>query len=293
MATLCQQRLQVHVSCLVSPAAPRSCLDSTTANAYSTAVGLKSLGAYVHLAGCYQNKSSHQSTRLSNSLLRIFQSREQIRRAEDMQVLHSTAYLLTQARVHTNTYAHKRKDCLKKGTVQLIIALYSIVEKTRSGRHPRSSEKSFSTSTDGFRRHGASREAALDSKMLLKAVLIVCVVRKERKAEYWAERARVLFPRIAAGTLRPPLPAREGANRRALACFVGMAKGIRRQQGSNKTHVDFLGPRSYDASGEVGGYLYRPLEAFCLSRLINTSTHIHISHHAIKHPSHPRRDQAS
>lgn len=244
-----------------------------------------------------KTKSSHQSIRLSSSLHRIFQIREQIRRAGDMHALHSTAYLLTQARVHKKFLTSEGSP---KGTVQLIIALYSIVEKTRSGRHPRSSEKSFSTSTDGFRRHGASREAALDSKMLLKAVLIVCVVRKERKAEYWAERARVLFPRIAAGTLRPPLPAREAANEPKGAClFCRYGQGIRREESKGPTRltslrkVDFLGPRSYDASGEVGGYLYRPLEAFCLSGLINTSTHIHISHHAIKHPSRPRRDQAS
>lgn len=226
------------------------------------------------------NQKQSPKTRLSNSLHRIFQIREQILRAGNMQVLHSTAYLLTQARMHKKFLT---SEGCPKGTVQLIIALYSIVEKTRSGRHPRSSEKSFSTSTDGFRRHGASREAALDSKMLLKAVLIVCVVRKERKAEYWAERARVLFPRIAAGTLRLPLPAREAANEPKGACLFGrQGQGIRREQGSNKTHippkVDFLGPRSYDASGEVGGYLYGPLEAFCLSRLINTSTHTYTSH---------------
>ena len=122
--------------------------------------------------------------------------------------------------------------------------------------------------------------------MLLKAVLIVCVVRKERKAEYWAERARVLFPRIAAGTLRPPLPAREGANEPKGACLFGRhGQGIRREQGSSKTHippkVDFLGPRSYDASGEVGGYLYGPLDAFCLSRVdqhIHTHTHLTSCH---------------
>lgn len=51
---------------------------------------------------------------LSNSLHRILQSREQIRRAGNMQVQHSTAYLLTQARVHKQN-AHKRRmskrDC--------------------------------------------------------------------------------------------------------------------------------------------------------------------------------------
>lgn len=96
---------------------------------------------------------------------------------------------------YTSSRAHRMltSEGCQKGTVQLIIALYSIVEKTRSGRHPRSSEKSFSTSTDGFRRHGASREAALDSKMLLKAVLIVCVVHAERKAKYWQSAREFYF----------------------------------------------------------------------------------------------------
>lgn len=84
-----------------------------------------------------------------------------------------------------------------------------------------------------------------------------------------AERARVLFPRIAAGTLRP-LAAREGEGADG-ACQSRGSLGHRA-----KTHIppkgQFFGPRSYDASGEVGGYLYRPLKAFCLSRLINTHT---------------------
>jgi len=155
-----------------------------------------------------------------------------------MHVLHSTT-----STAYTSSRAPKvltKARGIKKGTVQLIIALYSIVEKTRSGRHPRSSEKSFSTSTDGFRRHGASREAALDSKMLLKAVLIVCVVRKERKAEYWAQRARVLFPRIAAGTLRPP-PASTGRHEPEGAClFCRYGQGIRREESKGPTRLTSL-----------------------------------------------------
>jgi hypothetical protein len=105
-------------------------------------------------------------------------------------VYYIAQHLLTHGRMHFKILTRK---IFQIRTVQLIIALYSIVEKTRSGRHPRSSEKSFSTSTDGFRRHGASREAALDSKMLLKAVLIVCVVRKERKANCCARTREFYF----------------------------------------------------------------------------------------------------
>lgn len=120
-------------------------------------------------------------------------------------------------------------------------------------------KKSFSTSTDGFRRHGASREAALDSKMLLKAVLIVCVVRKERKSKRLARRVRLLFPRIAAGTLR--LPASKAGRRepRALASFV-CTKQPRVLLDSHR----FFGPRSYDASGEVGGYLVQTIGSVLL-----------------------------
>ena len=51
---------------------------------------------------------------LSNSLHRTFQSRERIRRAGDMQVLHSTASLLTQARVHVKMLTSEgcqKRDC--------------------------------------------------------------------------------------------------------------------------------------------------------------------------------------
>lgn len=106
----------------------------------------------------------------------------------------------------------KRKFSEKR-TVQLIIALYSIVSKDEEQTAPKilCKKRSFSTSTDGFRRHGASREAALDSKMLLKAVLIVCVVRKERKAKLCALPREFLFPSQAGGAeaLRPAGRGRE------------------------------------------------------------------------------------
>ena len=121
-------------------------------------------------------------------------------------------------------------------------------------------KNSFSTSTDGFRRHGASREAALDSKMLLKAVLIVCVVRKERKSKRLAVRARVLFPRIAAGTLR----LRTGRHEPSGACFFRMHGQGSKGPATSDSQGRFFGPRSYDASGEVGGYLYEAIERVLL-----------------------------
>lgn len=178
------------------------------------------------------NQKQSPKTRLSNSLHRIFQIREQILRAENMQVLHSTAYLLTQARMHKKFLT---SEGCPKGTVQLIIALYSIVEKTRSGRHPRSSEKSFSTSTDGFRRHGASREAALDSKMLLKAVLIVCVVRKERKQNIGQSAREFYFLALPRGRSdRRCQHGKRRTSRRALACLVGRAKGFEESKGPTR-----------------------------------------------------------
>jgi hypothetical protein len=78
--------------------------------------------------------------------------------------------------------------------------------------------------------------------MLLKAVLIVCVVRKERKAKELARRARVLFPRIAAGTLRLQLATGRGEPR-ALASLGRMAKGARVQRLTSDTSLrrnDFL-----------------------------------------------------
>ena len=57
-----------------------------------------------------------------------------------------------------------------------------------------------------------------------------------------AERTRVLFPHIAAETLRPR-PARVGASRSTLACLVCRAKGLEESKGPG-THippgVDFL-----------------------------------------------------
>ena len=96
--------------------------------------------------------------------------------------------------------------------------------------------------------------------MLLKAVLIVCVVRKERKIKRLGARARVLFPRIAAGTLRLQLAT--GRREPYGACLFRLAKG------PFTTHIRpegrFFGPRSYDASGEVGGYLYEAIERVLL-----------------------------
>lgn len=168
----------------------------------------------------------------------------------------------TQKEILVNTEIHK------KGTVQLIIALYSIVEKTRSGRHPRSSEeKSFSTSTDGFRRHGASREAALDSKMLLKAVLIVCVVRKERKSKRLAVRARLLFPSLRRGDAQTAASTKTGRREpRALASLGGMAKGERVQRLTFDTSLrrdDFLARAHMTHLAKSEATCTGPLNAFC------------------------------
>jgi hypothetical protein len=168
-------------------------------------------------------------------------------------VYYIAQHLLTHGRMHFKILTRK---IFQIRTVQLIIALYSIVEKTRSGRHPRSSEKSFSTSTDGFRRHGASREAALDSKMLLKAVLIVCVVRKERKANCCASAREFYFFANRRGA-----QATESREEGPTHCCSESRQPA--QHYSRDQSLTFFGPRSYDASGEVGGYLYKPLEACC------------------------------
>jgi hypothetical protein len=78
-------------------------------------VVLEALGAQVHLSACWYNQGSHQNTGLSSSLGRTFGYREQIRSAEDMHALHSTAYLLTQARVHPKQILTKARKFIKKG----------------------------------------------------------------------------------------------------------------------------------------------------------------------------------
>jgi hypothetical protein len=107
--------------------------------------------------------------------------------------------------------------------------------------------------------------------MLLKAVLIVCVVRKERKANCCA--ARASFISLRGGALRPQNHGREGRP-------SGTASHASQTGHSRDQSLTFFGPRSYDASGEVGGYLYKPLEACCwLLRLIYTYTQHLTSHH--------------
>lgn len=175
----------------------------------------------------------------------------------------------------------KRRDC----TADHCPLLHCLVRRGANGtQDPLQKKGSFSTSTDGFRRHGASREAALDSKMLLKAVLIVCVVRKERKADYCARPREFLFP------------SQSGRRGGAQTCKGGREDGWSLCCASRGTTLGegdshFLGPRSYDASGEVGGYLYKPLRLVLLHCCIQ-SIHIHTSHHVVNYSSRPSRDQA-
>lgn len=178
-------------------------------------------------------ESSHQNSGLSNSLHRIFGF------ASKFDVREICKYYIAQ-HICLHKLACTVEKCsqakgVKKGSVQLIIALYSMVEKTRSGRHPRSSEKSFSTSTDGFRRHGASREAALDSKMLLKAVLIVCVVHTERKAECWQSAREFYFLPSPRGRSDSGQHGK-GRGEPEGACLLWdlQGQGIRREQGSKR-----------------------------------------------------------
>jgi hypothetical protein len=108
VAVLRQQRLQVHVSRLVSTATPRACRDTTNL------VGPEVIEPFIRLPVCYRNQDSRQNTGLSNSRDRVLHDREQIRGAGDMHALHSTAYLLTQARVHQKRTSQKRGNSLKR-----------------------------------------------------------------------------------------------------------------------------------------------------------------------------------